>query len=362
MNNYYKNEENYDEHIDLNNTICNYIPFQDYKEEFSNEDINQDILYFNKKNDGNTHNHLDEKATSYQTNLKNLKINSSQEDENKEQTKVISIEKIMEILEKNIPNTYKNISKNIVYDNHIKEAEDHLLLKKKRVRKSDEEFENMKNECNKKETIKRRGRKIMNNRYTGHHDKYTADNMIKKVKGEIFDYSLGFTNNMLNKYKEGNRGALFPLDYKIKDTINQEKDLNILNMSLKDLFSNEITSKIKSKSKEKDFNKKKLEKILNEETDDTILFTLNMRFIDWFDIFTFKKTLIEVLNQYNNNNKYIDLDKIKKNLITIDTLLIKKSKKNLDEFSLFLFYIYNYERWFKNKKPRKKKYKQNDTL
>ena len=133
-------------------------------------------------------------------------------------------------------------------------------------------------------------------------------------------------------------------------------------MSLKDLFSNEITSKIKSKSKEKDFNKKKLEKILNEETDDTILFTLNMRFIDWFDIFTFKKTLIEVLNQYNNNNKYIDLDKIKKNLITIDTLLIKKSKKNLDEFSLFLFYIYNYERWFKNKKPRKKKYKQNDTL
>ena len=262
MNNYYKNEENYDEHIDLNNTICNYIPFQDYKEEFSNEDINQDILYFNKKNDGNTHNHLDEKATSYQTNLKNLKINSSQEDENKEQTKVISIEKIMEILEKNIPNTYKNISKNIVYDNHIKEAEDHLLLKKKRVRKSDEEFENMKNECNKKETIKRRGRKIMNNRYTGYHDKYTADNMIKKVKGEIFDYCLGFTNNMLNKYKEGNRGALFPLDYKIKDTINQEKDLNILNMSLKDLFSNEITSKIKSKSKEKDFNKKKLEKIL----------------------------------------------------------------------------------------------------
>ena len=51
MNNYYKNEENYDEHIDLNNTICNYIPFQDYKEEMEEKEINKERIKILIKSD-----------------------------------------------------------------------------------------------------------------------------------------------------------------------------------------------------------------------------------------------------------------------------------------------------------------------
>jgi len=362
----YTYDENNDENYHLNNSILINNPLQqeccsfiENKEEIVNEDIDETKLYFKKKNEEIIHNHLDEETTSYQIKRKNLEFNSSQgQDENKEQNNdqnVCNLEKIKEILNKNVgSNTYIEITKNISNDDkHTKNAIDNLL-KKKRPRKSDEEFEILKNEYNKKKTINKRGRQIKNKRYTGCHNKYSGDNMIKKVKGYSFDYCLIFINNMLCKYKEGNRGALLKLDYKIKDSINQKKDLNILKMPLKDLFSNEITPKIKSKKEEKDFNKKKLEKILNEETDDTIIFILNMRFIDWFDVFTFKKTLEEVVNQYNINNKYIDLDKIKKNFITIDELLKKKSEKDSDEYTLFLFYIYNYETWFKNKKPRNK--------
>ncbi len=349
------NESN--ENDPLNFTINNSL--LEYKDESFYENYKSQDIYPININKENNHNHLEENTTSNKTNLKNSKFNSSQEeDKNKEQNNVQYIyflENIKELLYQNLEfKTYEKITKIINNDKHIKNAIDNLL-KKKRQRKTDQEFEIMKNEYNKYETINKRGRTTKNNRYIGCHNKFSGDNMIKKVKGYLLDYCLTFINNVLYKYKEGSRGALLKLDYKIKDSINQKKDLNILNMPLKDLFSNEITSKIKSKKEEKDFNKKKLEKILNEETDDTIIFILNMRFIDWFDVFTFKKTLEEVVNQYNNNNnKYIDLDKIKKNLVTIDELLKKKSEKDSDEYTLFLFYIYNYERWFKNKKPRNK--------
>ena len=212
------------------------------KEEIVNEDIDETKLYFKKKNEEIIHNHLDEETTSYQIKRKNLEFNSSQDqDENKEQNNdqnVCNLEKIKEILNKNVgSDTYIEITKNISNDDkHTKNAIDNLL-KKKRPRKSDEEFEILKNEYNKKKTINKRGRQIKNKRYTGCHNKYSGDNMIKKTKGYLFDYCLTFMNNILYKYKEGNRGALLKLDYKIKDSINQKKDLNILNMPLKDLFS-----------------------------------------------------------------------------------------------------------------------------
>ena len=52
------------------------------------------------------------------------------------------------------------------------------------------------NECNKKETINKRGRRIFNYRYIGNHDKYSGDNMIKKVKDNLIDYCFTLNNNI----------------------------------------------------------------------------------------------------------------------------------------------------------------------
>ena len=52
------------------------------------------------------------------------------------------------------------------------------------------------------------------------------------------------------------------------------------------------------------------------------------------------------------------LKKIEDNLIRVDALLKEIAKNNNDEyFSLFTFYLYNYELWFSSKHGRNRKQK-----
>jgi hypothetical protein len=218
-------------------------------------------------------------------------------------------------------------------------------------------YNNNSNLDDKKEKNKR-GRKPKNtSSILKGHDKYSDDNMIKKIKSKLFEYSGRFLNKMLEKYNEKGKNVLMQLDYKkYIDRLNREQDLKFLSMSLKELFSNDISFKcqLKEEEKVKDYNKKKIEEILQNENDNTVLFALSMTFNDWFDIFTFKTNIKDVMTKYNiDKNRGIDLLKIDTNLIKVDDLLRNKLKNNLDEFSHFVFYLYNYERWFDKKIGRK---------
>lgn len=53
--------------------------------------------------------------------------------------------------------------------------------------------------------------------------------------------------------------------------------------------TNEVNFKVKQKLKDKDYNKNTIERIIQIETDKTVLFALNMKFNDWLDLFTLKK-------------------------------------------------------------------------
>ena len=66
-------------------------------------------------------------------------------------------------------------------------------------------------------------------------------------------------------------------------------------MLLKHLFSNEINSKVKPKPKDEDYNKNTIERIIQIETDKTMLFALNMKFNDWLDLFILKKYVIDII-------------------------------------------------------------------
>lgn len=110
-------------------------------------------------------------------------------------------------------------------------------------------------------------------------------------------------------------------------------------MKIKNLVSLETSSKY-SINKDKDFNKKSINKILEEEKDNKVLINLlNMSFGDWIDIFTLKDNI-------ENSFKFNGLEEALKDI----------SDKNEEEyFSRFIFYLFNYQNYFYNKKGRRPK-------
>ena len=123
------------------------------------------------------------------------------------------------------------------------------------------------------------------------------------------------------------------------NNLKKDKEIILLNMPLKDLVSLDVSNKYASNAS---FNKEKMEKILEEEKDNTIINSiLNMTFGEWIDVFTFK----------NEINYYLEFNELQ------DVLIDLYNKEDKEYFSRFIFYLFNYKNWFQNKKPRKPKKK-----
>ena len=228
------------------------------------------------------------------------------------------------------------------------------ILNKKRKR--EDNYINFFNEGDKKDGNKR-GRKTENCPEIKH-DKMSADNIIKKIKTKLFEYIVKFFNLLLKKMKLINE--LVKIDYKYIDNLRCKNEFRIFNSTLKDILSLDISPKFKYKSKE--YNKKVIEGIienkiiLNEKNDfnyDTLMFVLNMTFRGWLDVFTGKNNFENIANDYAGNQAKINFDLIKESFVGIDNLLGDLVNKYDDQyFSFFVFYLYNYERWFCIKSPR----------
>ena len=282
-------------------------------------------------------------------------------------------------LKENIPLLYtfddikQKIFKNALYEkkflfdiNNIfikdEQIEDEYLNKKRFRDFQDDDYingflENENNQNYEQENNKKLGRrpKIEGG---GKHNRMASDNIIKKIKAGIFKYLAQFLNNVINYEKtpkENNK--IFKIDYCYINQLNREKDLRYLNMPLKDLFSLlDVSPKYKNINIQS--NKIYIKRLLNEQTDEAIKFAFNMTFRDWLDIFSFKKEVKDLLNEYNirDDNDTV-CKKIKESLVGVDDLLnnLVKKEENKKYFSNFTFYLYNYEYWFFKKKGRKSK-------
>ena len=315
-----------------------------------------------------------EKKTSYTTNNKNIiRKNCS----NLEPPAILDNVKI----EADAPVTlfsFDDIKENIFMNNDYKEKfnfdanykfiKDEKLekpfLNKKRNRDSDFsdsdlnkmlEKENLLY-CEQENKVKR-GRKPKDGESGGGHDRMSPDNIIKKIKSEFFKYIVLFLNSIIKSTTSEEKYKIYKLDYCFINQLNREIDLKYLNMPLKDLFSLDISPKNKKASPKT--NKINIENILNDSSDEAIIFVFNMTFRDWIDVFSFKKTVRQLLKEKNVDDDNI-LKKIENNLVTVDNLLNKLVvKDNRYYFSNFTFYLYNYESWFFKKKGRKSKKKNN---
>ena len=193
---------------------------------------------------------------------------------------------------------------------------------------------------------KAKGRKLKNSKEQGFHNKFTFDNIIRKIKAISMKSFFNFFNNKIKEvYKDSEVKSLWGLkklnQSQIKNS-NIEYNRLFFEKSLKDIFSDDITTKWKTEGR--DHNKKLIEKLLNEENKGKkIIFEkiLNYKFID---IVKYLRGEREGFDQL----KGLDFDKYMWNKIKKDENYLIIFKNNME----------NIEKLIQNKKPRiKKKYK-----
>ena len=275
-------------------------------------------------------------------------------------------------------------------------SDDAILSKKKRKRnKSKENKEiNIKNE---KKPLGRKKKYDKNKNTEISHDKYSLDNISKKIKTIIYNgVLLIFINDVFNSFltpdnkklylskikdeeneDEGSKDRILIKKLKIKEK--KDENLNDLYMPIKDILSKiNVNSPKKKDYPESDnkivideinYNKIVIDEIIKNEKDNKIImFILNdLTLGNFIDLFLYKKELKdfgkldeEKINQINNILKRIDVlfeqkdslknEKINKLVNRID--ILKNDNKYI---SKFLIILYNYERFLFIKQDREKK-------
>jgi len=207
------------------------------------------------------------------------------------------------------------------------------------------------------------GRKTKISCQKGAHDKYSYDNMTKKLKQLLINSILNFVNTVLleeekdtstqkrkkdSKWKVNLTPLLVKIDQHIIGNIKVEYNKNLLNLSLKEIFSNDITSKITSLSK--DFNKKIIDEIYQKNQKERIIKILNM-------------TLSQCIDHLNSKEYYPELQGLENEYENIINKL--KDSGETDEYiKLFKDLFYRFEEFYNNKRIKKggKKIKKNENM
>ena len=171
------------------------------------------------------------------------------------------------------------------------------------------------------------------------HDKWTPDNILRKIKGKLFNkYILTFLNKILKSQGKNLSVKLMKLDHKkYIGIVKKQTELNYLFITLETLFSEEA------------YNKSILEKI---EKNETINFVLDLTYNDFIDVFTHKKEIEEIKPNELRNNKII-----KDNLPGVETMfkdLLEDSNYDIDYSLLVIFYLFNLKKSIDMKQDRKR--------
>ena len=86
------------------------------------------------------------------------------------------------------------------------------------------------------------------------------------------------------------------------------------------------------------------------------MFIFNIKFGDFIDIIIFKKRLEDLYNDYQINKYNINYMKIEENITVMNEISKEIIEKNgANYFSYFIFYFYNYKRWFHLKRNKDEK-------
>ena len=208
------------------------------------------------------------------------------------------------------------------------------------------------------------GRKKLGDKSERDHTRDSFDNVVKKVKGDIFTKALSFVNIILdlnissdrkkalikkvrnNQREPEKKDLLKGLEYNIINILKKDFNLELLDMNFKELFSQKISSRYTAFNQ--DSNKVLIDIIsVEERNNDIINYVLKLKFIEWLNYFT-HKTELEFLDKIEKENN-IKFERAE--------VLLKEVGDIYDGyyFSNYLFHLYNYKWWFEVKNGRNSK-------
>ena len=198
---------------------------------------------------------------------------------------------------------------------------------------------------NKQEIKKNRikcGRKKLDDKNTsqGNHKKDCPDNIIKKIKAFLFTSVIEYVEQYINSQNIKEKIKLLRLDYKYINNLKKEDNIKVLNEQLRNIVSLDTSSRY-ANYQDKSWNKKMIKKIL-AKNDEKINSLLNLSFSTWIDIFTYRQKWENSIQFYKIKNY---LEKI-------------QDENDSEYFSKFIFYLFNYQKWFLHKKGRRPKINQ----
>ena len=208
------------------------------------------------------------------------------------------------------------------------------------------------------------GRKKLGDKSERDHTRDSFDNVVKRVKGDIFTKALSFVNKILdlnissdrkkalikkvrnNQREPEKKDLLKGLEYNIINILKKDFNLELLDMNFKELFSQKISSRYTAFNQ--DSNKVLIDIIsVEERNNDIINYVLKLKFIEWLNYFT-HKTELEFLDKIEKENN-IKFERAE--------VLLKEVGDIYDGyyFSNYLFHLYNYKWWFEVKIGRNTK-------
>ena len=208
------------------------------------------------------------------------------------------------------------------------------------------------------------GRKTLENTKTENiHDKFKGDNIIRKIKVHIIQEKIISIINTSLKSKKKGKKKLLKLFQKDLTSLKKDKNLELMNTTLKDIYTkNKIGEKyLDNKGK---YNEKLINEIYSNDEYIELQKLLNLTFIEFYNIYTHKltkKDLDENLIQKMKNISFFNSNNFQGIEVYINNLKEKNKKKGMSDdendvyINTFKQYCRTYKKWFENKVGRNEK-------
>ena len=193
---------------------------------------------------------------------------------------------------------------------------------------------------------KSKGRIKKNTLYVGKHNKFSEDNIIRKIKGRFHEKCRIFINKEYQKYLLNNKPGtnstnvlLQKIEPKLSKVIKRDEILKWLNIKLYQVFSENVS--IKFLLYKPDYNRKQIQNLYKEKEAKNVINILNKSVKEMYCAFILNKTipgfctldddvkeLREKMKRENDENIENYLIKYKKTALNLEYSFINKYSRN----------------------------------